>query len=749
MRERLRRTVERHPLLWVALAAAAAVLAADGYRLAGALCGSLILAVLIASGVRRIILAGLIFAVLGGGLHGWRIARQDAALAGIEREKVRSAAVAVRVISEPRATTRGWTALAEVLEGGPPGKVWVRGPGATPLRWERLAMQGRFQPLPLQRNPGTFDVAAWLYRQGAYGSFDAQVPARSLAAPPPFRLLEERARANFRNTVTAGLDPAGRQAAVIRAMVLGDNPRDDQELIDVYRASGTLHAFSVSGMHVAMVGLIGWFVLSLIGVPRRFAVILILAGMLAYAWVTGMKPPAVRSVIMAAALLGAFLVRRRPDLLNALGFALLAAVITEGHLIFQAGVQLSFGVVWAIGIGTAVAAPAFAWIERREPYLPRQLYGRAREIWLRSREKGAAALAASTAASIGSVPLTLWHFNFLAPISILASPIIGLPILALMALALLAVVFSPLPAASQAINRVNGHVADGCTATAAFFAKVPGGNYTLPRDRPGEDFLIVYDAGYGGGASLLHDRGVTVLIDSGSRAAFRGVLAPSMRSLAVEPDSIALSHPDSGHIGGALEILGTIPVRQLLIPVTKARSPVFRDLLKAAEDRHIPAALGVTGAHYPVAEGSWLEVLHEPSPGDVNTPADERVMILRLHWRGWRILFLSDAGWTTERALMDSGIDLASDLIVAGRSREDSSMGDDFLAAVKPRAIIASHTDFPVEERIPARWAEHCEKSGIRLFHQGRTGAVTLALTKDGSLQIRGFLDGSELTLTR
>ncbi|WP_265594542.1 hypothetical protein [Haloferula sp. BvORR071] len=131
----------------------------------------------------------------------------------------------------------------------------------------------------------------------------------------------------------------------------------------------------------------------------------------------------------------------------------------------------------------------------------------------------------------------------------------------------------------------------------------------------------------------------------------------------------------------------------------------------------------------------------------MNTVADERVMVLRLHWRGWRILFTSDAGWSTERKLMDSGLDLTADLIVAGRNRTDSSLGEDFLAAVKPRAIIASHTDFPVAERIPKRWAEHCEAQGIRLFHQGKTGAVTLALGKDGALVLRGFLNGEELKL--
>lgn len=750
MRDRLRRTVERHPLLWVALVAAAAVLAADGWWLAGLLCGGLLLGLLAASGLRRIAGAALLFAVFAGLLHTWRVTQQDGVLARLAREKIHSATITARLISEPRSTERGWSALVEVLAGGPAGKVWAYGEGATPLLWETVELKGRFLPLPLRRNPGTFDVHAWLYRQGAYGSFDSQVAARSVAPPSSFRMLEDRARTGFRHAVTTGLDPASRDAAVIQAMVLGDTPAQDEELIDFYRASGTLHAFSVSGMHVAMVGVIGWFVLKMAGVPRRSAVLLLLAGMLAYAWITGMKPPALRSVIMAGAFLGAFLMRRRPDLLNALGFALLATLITDGHLIFQAGVQLSFGVVWAIGIGTAVAAPLFAWMERREIYLPRQLYGKGREAWLKFREGAAASLAASTAASIGSVPLTLWHFGFLAPISILASPIVGIIIFVLMCFALLAAALCPIyEPAARFVNRGNSYVAHGCTATAAFFARVPGGNYNIPRERPGEDFMVVYDLAYGGGAAVLHDRGVTVLVDSGSKVSYRNVLAPSMRRMGVAPDSIALSHPDGGHIGGAVEALDAGPVRQILIPVQRARSSVFKELFKTAEQKQVPLLTGDAGAQYPIARDSWIEVLNQPPQEATGMSADKRVMVMRLHWRGWRILFTSDSGWDTERQLMNSGRDLSADIIVAGRPVEGSSLGEDFLMAVKPKAIIASHNDFPAVQRIPVRWAEYCEKLGIHLFHQGKTGAVTMALGSDGSLVLRGFVDGSEMKLER
>jgi competence protein ComEC len=418
-------------------------------------------------------------------------------------------------------------------------------------------------------------------------------------------------------------------------------------------------------------------------------------------------------------------------------------------LIFQPGVQLSFGVLLAIGLFTAAATRLFAWLSRREPYLPLPLYGWWRTRWLKLRESVATALGASTAASLGSLPLTGWHFGFFSSVSILASPLIGLPVFLLMALALLGAALSPLPALREKVNRLNGRVAATCTRIATRAAAIPGGSVNFPRDRPAEHFLIVYDVRHGGGAACLHDAGSSLLVDTGHRPGFRRTLLPSLRHLALRPRSLALSHPDGGHLGGAVEALDALPVRQILLPVERARSQSFRALQEAAGSRGVATTRGQAGRTYRISPDAWIEVLHEPDPLDFHAVADQRVMVVRLHWQGWRILFLSDAGWRTERAMLESGRDLGADVIVAGRHRNDSTMGDPFLAAVNPRAIVAGHADFPPEERVPAAWQAACENAGIRVFHQGRTGGVTLVPGEDGTLVVRGFLDGAELVLRK
>jgi len=746
MRATLRRWVELHPLLWAALLAMGAVAAADGHGLAGVGIGLPAFAAILSARRTDILVALVVFATMAAGLHLHRLQPQRAAQREVAAAGSIPGKVIARLESEPQGTGGGWGALVEIEDGGPAGKVWWRGFGPAPGKGARIEARGRFLPFPERRNPGEFDVADWLYRKGAWGVFEASGLARPLEPPPALDRAAARARAWFRDAVTTGLDPQSQEAAVIRAMVLGEMPQNEDVLVEAYRQSGTLHVFSVSGMHVAMVGMIFWWVLQWV-VPRRVAVVVIVLAMLGYLWITGMKTPSVRAVMMAAVLLGAFFFRQRPDLLNALGLALLAALMWDGHQLFQVGSQLSFGVVAAIGIWAAVMRGWFAFVEVKEPYLPRRLYGPWRKGWLRVRQKTASAMGASAAASVGSLPLTLWHFGFVSWISVVASPLMGLPVLALMILALAATALAPFPMAQQKVNRWNGRVAWCCTKLAEGFAMVPGTN--RPRDRPGDDFLVVYDAGQGSGAACLHDGETSVLFDTAHRQGFRRTVLPSLRHMALRPQSIVLSHPDGGHLGGTVDAFDALPVRQVLLPVERARSPGFGELVEVAGKRGIATPLGRKGARYDISPDAWIEVLHEPDARDGSALADERVMVTRLHWHGWRVLFTADAGMATERKMLASGEDLQADVIVAGRHARDASLGEDFLAAVKPKVIVAGHADFPEAERVPEGWMEACERRGMRVFHQGRTGAVMLVVEENGALVVRGFLDGVEVRLGR
>ena len=740
--ERASRWVERRPLLWLAALALAAVLMADGAVQSGVLLGTLAAVVMLTAGKCRLLAGALVVAAAAGLLHHHDVGQRRSM--GEALGEGRKADLQVRLLEEPTAAGRGWAALARVTDG--PGRVRLRAGGVAPAEGAVVRATGRLVVPEGPRNPGEFDRRQWLDRRGVFAEMECGGPVELVEEPPAWRQSAEGARTGFRETVIRGLDPLSREAAVIRAVVLGDRPADEM-LVEPFRFTGTLHVFAVSGLHVGMVGLLGWGILRLFGVPRRAALIPLALMMFGYAWLTGFKPPAVRAAWMAAVVLGAFWFRRRPDVANALGLAALLVLLTDGDLVFTAGVQLSFIVVAAIGLGHRPVSKLWAWMRREEPYLPRSLYGPWRERWLKFRRGAAGSLTVSTSAWLGSAPLTAWHFGIVTPISVLASVLLSLLVFPMLGIALVSGALSPLHSAPEALNRVNAVLAGWLVGLAEMGAKVPGGHVEIARNRPGEEFLMVFDLEDDGAACWYGD-GASVMIDGGSRRSFEFVVMPALRQMAIRPQSMVATHPDGGHVGGFIGMLDAFPVRQGLVPVQRALGTNYRDWLAAADGRGVRLILGETGKCYPASSSASLEVVHAPDPWNWHDLADNRTMPVRLHWRGWRILFMGDAGWTTERWMQRAGLDLGADVIVAGRHGHDLSLGSAFLEATGARAIVASHADFPPEEKIPPTWRAACEDRGIAVFHQGESGAVSITI--DGEvLRLEGFVDGRVVEIER
>jgi competence protein ComEC len=735
----------RHPLFAAAVVTVVCVALADRHAGWGAGAAVALAAVGGVSAGWRFGLSWLSCGLLAVAVFTWRAGSRATA----ERDMIRAPAgdLRARVLKDARGYDGFWMAPARVLEGDWQGtEIWWQGSGKAPVEGSVVTGRGNFGPLPGPRNPGEFDRAAWLRRQGVAAVFLAD-RAGGTAETGKWAALGRELRRDFRARVTAGLDEDSLKALVIRAIVIGEQPLDADAVVAAFRNSGTLHAFSVSGLHVAMVGSLGWWVLGLAGVPRRWAVVALLPLVFGYAWITGNSAPAVRSAWMAAVFLGAFAVRRKPDLLNSLGAVLLAAMLWDGRLLFQPGVQLSYGVVAAIAVGTAWAAKTFSWMAVPERYLPERMLGRWQEQWLALRKHTAQSLAVSLAAGLGSAPLTAFHFGLVTPISVLAGVVLVPLVFGLLAAALLSVALSPaLPSWSRLVNQVNGGVASVCVWTAEAFAAVPGGHFRTRRAT--EPMLLLFDLDYGSGAACFSggDDGA-VLIDCGGARGFKSVIAPALRELGIEPDSVVLSHPDGGHLGGGARVWEMFPIRRALLPVERSRSPSFRAWLERAPAAGIRLHQAAATESLAFPDDAVLEILHAPDPLAVNALADERVALFRLHWRGWKLLFTSDAGMGTELKAIASGKDLTADVIIAGRHRSDLTLCDPFLDAVRPQVILTANPPFPVEDQPAPGQMDYWLSRGIRVVDQAVTGGVTLRVDAAGFLRIEGFLSGPPLVL--
>lgn len=619
----------------------------------------------------------------------------------------------------------------------------------TPLtHGEIVQAEGELQPIEPLRNPHGFDRAQWRHRQGADLSLILYQPIKRSGIQSlrrPIRTLSYW-RQHLRQQMTAGLAPDSEEAQLIRAVVLGERPPRPSGMIDDFRNSGTLHVFAVSGLHVGMVGSILALCFWVTRAPRWLIIVLTIIGMATYAGITGLRPPAVRAVIMATVFLTGFLIQRRPTLINSLAASAIIVLLWDGHQLFTPGFQLSYGVLFAIALLSRFWTKLLWPIGALDSFMPRLLLTSWQERRLSWREKLQAALSVSCAAWVGSTPLMWFHFGIVTPIAVLASLPLMFLIFIVLGLAMLSLATGTIwPAAGEGINHLNALVARTTHRAAASFAHVPGGHFNRRPQPPEAGRIIVFDLPHGGAANLI-EIGGGLLLDSGSSRTFSYHVLPTLSYLQSNPDSLIISHADSSHSGAMTQCLDLYQPKQALIPRRDQRSPSFKNFLQQAAKSDCRVITPHFGQTFSLGDSSpdvFLEILHAPTELDGDGLADDTGLVIRLHWHGWKILFTGDAGWITESRLLNAGTDLQSDVIIMGRNRDDISAHLPFIDAVSPRAIISSHWGFPEQERIPNKWRKAIEKRGITLFDQKQSGAVTLTL--DGNtLQLTPMLPTSK-----
>lgn len=624
----------------------------------------------------------------------------------------------------------GSTWLRMTLERGatlPPGEYEITG-------WLQLP--------PAADNPGQFQERAYDQRLGLVAELRAQKVVclqehrGHLAAR--LRQASDRCRQWVAKTLSVDLQNAPGERAVILAMAMGTNEAGAREMKQPFLNSGTLHIFSVSGLHVGIVGLIFWMLLKPLGAPRNVMLMLLIPAMFGYAFITGWQPAAVRAAIMAAVFLCGAIWHRRADMLNSLGASALILLAWDTRQLFAPGFQLSFGVLAAIGLLNQKISLPFRAIIEPDPYLPKSLLTGWQTFWWNRRRDVAGLLSVSAAAWIGSLPLLLWHFQQATPVALIANLVLVPLSFCVLFTAIMTVLSGGLQLTLIQLLFSNANL--GLTKltilSAQCFAAMPGGNFHVPLDLftpqpPAE--LTVLRLPSGGAAQHLRVGKEHWMLDVGDADQFASVLQPYLRYRGVDHlAGMILSHADFEHAGAAAKMRTTYAI-----------PAIFHSALEGRTSAPLPAR--------PLAEGGTLawgntagadfhaRVLY-PAPSSSARRADDRTLVLRLDLGGYKVLWCNDAGFLAEKTLLETltGDDLRCDVIIRNQHASDFSLLPEFLDAVKPRLIISSHQNFPVHEKIPERLKGDCARRGIALMDQSETGAVTLKFWPQ-QVEVTGF----------
>jgi competence protein ComEC len=204
------------------------------------------------------------------------------------------------------------------------------------------------------RNPGAFDYQAYLADHGIAALGSAKLEnVELLQGTAGSRIGFWRSRAH-RGVIAKvhELWPA-REAALIDAMVIGEEAFIDRDTRADFQRSGTFHVLVVSGMNVTIFAFVVFWTLRRLRTNDIPATLLTIAFCVAYAFITEVGAPVWRATLMCAIYLGTRLLYRDRAMVNALGAAALGLLIFDPRQLFTASFQMTFlcvFIVAAIGI---------------------------------------------------------------------------------------------------------------------------------------------------------------------------------------------------------------------------------------------------------------------------------------------------------------------------------------------------------------------------------------------------------------
>jgi competence protein ComEC len=315
-------------------------------------------------------------------------------------------------------------------------------------------------PLPFSNrgNPFEFDYQRHMLKKGIrYYAFTNDNSLAILDSTPDRALRERALITGKRIAELYEKNLKGKpNAALLSALTLGQKEMLDEDMKEDFARAGVMHVMAVSGLHA---GVISMFVFGLLfflkGRALVIRVLISVAVLWGFAFITGLPPSVVRASLMFTFLHFGKLLKRPVNSLNSiLASAFLMLVVNPSDLT-SLSFQLSYSAVLFIS--------GFFW---KASQLIRPGIFPLKWLWQMA--------VVSILAQLGTLPFTLNAFGRF-PVWFLPANIIIIPLASLIIItAFLMILSSPVPAVSSLLGGLLNHLTGLAIESAGFIARLPG-----------------------------------------------------------------------------------------------------------------------------------------------------------------------------------------------------------------------------------------------------------------------------------
>ena len=679
-----------------------------------------------------------------------------------------------------------------VVQGDWPASI---GPG------ESIVTRAKIQIPRTAATPGSFDYRKYLARNKIFLTGLVNTP--TLVQPiigiktgklqHLIYLLEEKRTlisSYIGNTLHA------QDASLYRALLIGDRSSIAPEVLETLKKAGVMHLWAISGMHLGLLTLLTYTIiywllrrsarLILAFNVKKIALLLTLPLLLIYALLAGFQSPAARAFIMTTCMVIALCSNRFHAPISTLSGAALLILLTDPMAIESPSFQLSFSAAAAIIVivPRLLATMGAPFDIHRNP-TPKIVL-----IFI-------SLICVTIAATLGTLPLLLFHFNRLSLVTLPANLLIQ-PIICLFSLPLgmLSLPFILIDHPIAMILLKSGALGLNLSHTAAAAITSPDATqlwvptpspivilvyylllFSLTfRPRPTRYIFVqliayilvsgillnptrlpvrihksltkitILNVGHGSANLLELPSGRVVLIDGGAQSGpgydcGARLISPFLWHQGIgRIDDIFISHDDSDHYNGIATLIRRFKPKRLWLPYVKRGKQGFISLVNLSRSRGIEIIVPEPGVVISDDEAQIIVLGRNDSI--LTSNEDDRGLVLKLNAGGTSMLFPGDITINRELELVTNEKDLHTTLLLSPHHGSATSNSPEFLAAVSPEWLIISGAN-SFSSHFPAlKTLESAQRLGIPVLNTANHGTISITMFGDGDGYLLTPLNG-------
>lgn len=641
-----------------------------------------------------------------------------------------------------------------------------------PVLGSEVLVRGEWQSMTHATNPGEFDAADY-YRIEGIG---ARLKSVELLGSGEKGWPVREALYQFRQHLLKNLYTAfpEKEASILAKMLLGVGSGLDEEVRDLYQNNGIVHILSISGLHITLLGMGFYKMLRRLSCPMLGAAIcggLVLIG---YGTMTGFGISACRAIGMYLVHMLGEAWGRTYDMLTAMGVLAVMMLADNPLLVYHSGFLLSFSSVCGVGLLSPLLQLPTQWFRKRPGEGAFRSYGK------KLLQNTAGGFSVSLAVTLFTLPIQLFFF-YKVPIY---SVFINLFVIPLMSVVMFVGIVVMLIPCLGFLSPVEVGIFQWFEWLCHSFEKLPG--HTLVIGRPAMWKVLLYyvvllglilagkklhgllrmaglfalafvmviragrtlkitilDVGQGDCICVQTAQGQCYLFDGGStsrQSIGEKVILPFLQYEGIDRiDAVYLSHPDTDHYSGILQLLeaGEIDIGTLYLPKVGAASREdFETILSAVENTEVQYV--AKGDRWELGDLS-LTCLHPRAGFEADSNAYSACYLLQEE--AFHMLFTGDVDGEGEEMLTEElarrGIQQVDVLKVAHHGSRNAT-SQTFLDSLDMKLAVIScgrnnSYGHPHADTLKRLAAENCE---VRVTTE--YGAITIEVGKE-KYKVYGF----------